>query len=149
MTTPMREVRSWVPWLWPATLAAAIALASGRSEVAGPDIVNIDKLAHFLVFGLLATLIARIDGVRAWPGLGLGWAVVLASTYGLLDEYHQSFTPGRFVEVADWVADTLGAAVAVALYARWPWYRRLLETRLGRRKRRIETGSETVPDRAT
>lgn len=147
MTTSAQKTRCWVPWLWPAILAGVISLASGRSHLAGPEIVNIDKLAHFLVFGLLATLMARIDGVRAWPGLGLGWAVALASAYGLLDEYHQSFTPGRFVEVADWVADTLGAALAVALYARWPWYRNLLETRLGRRKRRVETAPETVPDR--
>jgi VanZ family protein len=63
----------------------------------------------------------------------------VVSAYGLFDEWHQSFTPGRFVEAADWVADTAGAAMAIVLYRSWGAYRRLLETPL-RRKRRIENG---------
>jgi hypothetical protein len=31
------------------------------------------------------------------------------------------------VELADWVADTAGASLAVLLYTFWPAYRRLLE----------------------
>lgn len=115
--------RSNRPWLWPLALAVAISLASGRSEIATPGIFQIDKVGHFAVFGLLATLVARLQPLR-----GRAWlAVVLVSLYGISDEWHQSFTPGRDVQVADWVADTLGAAVAVALYAGWPAYRTLLE----------------------
>ena len=50
------------------------------------------------------------------------------SLFGATDEWHQSFVPGRASEVKDWVADTLGAALAVSLYAGWGRYRRLLET---------------------
>lgn len=113
-------------WGWPLGLAIAVFFASGRSSVAGPDIVNIDKLAHFCVFGLLATLAARTQRPERW-----WWGFVLASTYGIADEWRQSFTPGRFVEIGDWVADSLGAAFAVLLYVRWPAYRRLLERNLG------------------
>lgn len=107
-------------------LAAVVVLASGRGEVAGPEIVGFDKVAHFHVYGLLALLVARNGFVpgRAWL------AVALVSLFGLTDEWHQSFTPGRSVEVADWVADTLGAALAVTLYVRWAWFRGLLESRL-------------------
>jgi VanZ family protein len=38
-------------------------------------------------------------------------AAVIASAFGATDEVHQSFVPGRNADVADWVADTLGAAV--------------------------------------
>jgi hypothetical protein len=46
----------------------------------------------------------------------------------------------------DWVADTLGAALAVTLYARWGWYRRWLEMPVGAHKRRVENPAANVPD---
>ena len=108
-------------------LATAVFFASGRGTVAAPDWIGIDKVAHFAVFGLLGILIARTQPQGRW---WLGW--LIASLYGAADEWRQSFTPGRFVEVADWVADTLGAITAVMIYARWTAWRQLLETKLGR-----------------
>jgi VanZ family protein len=126
---------------------ATIALASSRPVVDGPDLPYIDKVVHFLVYGLLGTLFARVPAVGGWAWLGRGWAVVLASAYGVVDEFHQSFTPGRFVEVGDWLADTLGALLAVALYSRWAAYRKLLERPIfGRTKRRVESSAATMPE---
>ncbi len=121
MQWPVRH--GWRGWLWPALLATAITAASGQSQVTAPGVLNADKAAHFLVFGLLATLVVRNGFAprHAWV------AVVAVSAFGAADEWHQSFTPGRAVEVADWVADTLGAAVAVGLYVASPKWRRLLE----------------------
>lgn len=119
----------WTATLWPVLLAATIMVASGRSEVASPSIIGIDKLSHFVVFGLLATLV-----VRLLPAHGAGWALLIVSVFGIADEWRQSFTPGRFVEFADWVADTLGAATAIVIYRGWPAYRRLLEMPLGRKR---------------
>jgi VanZ family protein len=59
--------------------------------------------------------------------------VVIVSGYGVFDEFRQSFTPGRSVEIADWVADTAGAVVAASLYAFVPAWRSLLEARPARR----------------
>ncbi len=132
----------WRGWAWPAAVATSIVVASGRSEVPSPDIVGLDKLTHFFLFGLLATLVVRnglATGGRAWV------AVVAVSGFGLTDEWHQSFTPGRAVEVADWVADTLGAAAAVAAYVRWGSYRRWLERDL---KSRVENSGALPPNRA-
>ncbi|MBX3751359.1 MAG: VanZ family protein [Opitutaceae bacterium] len=133
-----------LPWLWPFSLATMIVIASGRSEVAAPGVVGIDKVAHFGVFGLLAILVVRngFTPRRAWV------AVLAVSLFGLTDEWHQSVTPGRFVEVADWVADTLGAIVAVTIYVRWPRARAWLERPLWRRQRRIEKPDPLVPNEA-
>jgi VanZ family protein len=46
-------------------------------------------------------------------------AVVLAVLYALSDEYHQSFTPGRRPSLLDVGIDTLGAATAMLLVARY------------------------------
>jgi VanZ family protein len=126
-------------FLWPIAVAALIFLASSRSQLAGPSMPGSDKVVHFAVYGLLGTLIVRLGrGSRsAWI------AVLLVSAYGMSDEWHQSFTPGRSVEVADWLADTLGGALAVGLYRLWPRYRSGLETPLFRRQRRIENPVET------
>ena len=132
--------RLWIP---PVTLAAMIFIASTRSQVAGPPIANSDKMGHFAVFGMLATLVLRALCLRragtTLPRYATWIAVLLVSIYGMTDEWHQSFTPGRSVEVGDWLADTSGALLAVLLYAHWDLYRRCLEWKLPlRRKRRIE-----------
>src|SRR5690349_21263876 len=115
--------------LWPIAIAALIIIASHRSRVASPDISHIDKVSHFMVYGLVATLTGRLGS--GWRGAIL--AVLATSAFGVADEWHQSFVPGRSSEFADWVADTAGAALAVSLYYGWNWYRTLLETPLGRR----------------
>jgi len=125
-------------WVWPVALAVTIFVASGRSQVAEPDVVNIDKYAHFLVYGLLGTLIARVRSVAGWRPLGVYWAILICSVYGFGDEFHQSFTPGRSVEFADWLMDTSGAALAVFFYAKWRWYCGLLEFPLAARSQ-VET----------
>jgi VanZ family protein len=102
-----------------------IVVASSRSRVEGPEVSHFDKIAHLSVYGLLGTLVLRARGERpAWQ------AVALVSLFGLSDELHQYFTPGRSMDVMDWVADTVGAALAVTLYRQWAWYRETLETPL-------------------
>lgn len=105
-------------------------MASGTKDLAAPDFgfdFSYDKVAHLLVFGLLATAVLRIPRIfnNGWRGVGI--AILLISLYGVLDEYRQSFTAGRYVELDDWIADTLGAILASIVYYKWHWYRRLLE----------------------
>lgn len=128
-------------WTWAIAVVATVFVASGQSQVASPGIVDFDKIAHGMVFGLIGSLIARSFRNRRWA-----WAAILiTSAYGAADEFRQSLTPGRSVEVADWAADTAGATLAVTLYLLWPWYRRLLETRLFARKRLVEKTPPAVP----
>jgi VanZ family protein len=121
--------------LYPVVLAIGIVSLSGTQSPPTPGFIpSFDKLAHFCVYGLLATLIFRLIPSESRNGR-TAWLVILAvSLFGLSDEIHQAYTPGRYVEFADWVADTLGAAVAVLVYWKWEGYRRLLE-RCRKRKR--------------
>lgn len=128
--------------LWLTALAATVVLASGcemPNYTAWVHFQNFDKVAHLAVFGLLATLVASIPWVQRRRPLGIYTAIVGVSLFGASDEWHQQFTPTRTMDVLDWAADTLGAAVAVALYAHWSWYRATLERKIFElRKRRVE-----------
>ena len=115
---------------WPFTIMMAVIAASSSSRLATPDLsftMSPDKLAHFLVFGLLATSVLRIPFFFKLGWRGALAAACIVSVCGMLDEFRQSMTPGRAVELNDWLADTLGAIVAVLAYRYWPLYRRILE----------------------
>lgn len=86
-------------------------------------IPGFDKLAHMVAYGVLAgtVILAHQPAAREFLPLWVAIrAVLVCLGYGLLDEWHQSFIPGRFVSAGDVVADVLGAAlVAIAWYCRW------------------------------
>lgn len=116
-------------WLWPVALALTVTYVSGgQPEVPLlPPIISLDKLAHFLVFGLLATAILRNIPRRGNGFVAALLAAVATSIFGMIDEIYQNTTPGRQLDIWDWLADTMGAFTAALLYAGWPRYRRLLE----------------------
>jgi VanZ family protein len=76
-----------------------------------------DKIAHagwFFLLGLLAYRAARHG--EGWSRRQTTLALVLgALLWGISDEVHQFFVPGRDVEAADVAADVAGAAVAVGV----------------------------------
>jgi len=50
------------------------------------------------------------------------WLITLATTlYGLSDEFHQSFVPGRYPSLGDIVADGVGGFLAVVLVWFMAW----------------------------
>ncbi|MBF0437738.1 MAG: VanZ family protein [Magnetococcales bacterium] len=80
-----------------------------------PVFDNQDKLEHILAFGFMAfvawTLLRQWSQVRyVWL-----WAWIYTVIYGLCDEWHQLFVPGRYADVADLLADAIGAALAICL----------------------------------
>lgn len=126
--------------LWPFFLAGSITLCSGfPATVPEMGWLEVDKLGHFAAYGALATAILRHPAFLRRPVLGAWGAFLLASGYGLGDEFRQAWGGVRMFEWADWTADTVGAAVAVMLYLRWAAYRRLLE------KPVIQRRKEQVP----
>lgn len=78
---------------------------------------GIDKLFHAGAYGVLALLVTFALGATTRRAALA--AVVVASLYGVSDELHQYFVPGRSCDVVDWLADTGGAAVALAVLGAW------------------------------
>lgn len=129
---PLRRVparRRALLWAPVAAMMGAQVLLSSRSHLPSlpllPALPAGDKLAHaswFFLLGLLAWRAAR--EAEGWSRRRA--AVVLlagALLWGISDEAHQSFVPGRDVEAADVGADVAGAAAAAAVAE--PLFRRL------------------------
>lgn len=106
-------------WALAAGWAALIFIASsipGSALAAGP-VVGFDKVVHALEYGVLGALTTR--ALMIAPGLAPALAALcgaaLAALYGVSDEWHQSFVPGRFASGGDLVADAVGAAAGAAV----------------------------------
>jgi VanZ family protein len=79
----------------------------------------IRKMGHLTEYFILSLLILR--GIRAGKtGIHLGWAlaaVAIVGCYAALDEFHQSFVPGRTAAVSDVLIDTAGGVAAQVVVA--------------------------------
>lgn len=84
-----------------------------------------DKFYHFIEFGIFALFLIRSFMKLSWPGRE-GSAILIAASlgvlWGILDEVHQTFVPGREVSVLDGVADALGVVTVSAAF--WWWIKK-------------------------
>lgn len=87
-------------------------LLSHQPDVADPfdfpDWLPVDKLAHAGLYAVLGALFYL-------AGLSPLAAVMITGLYGVTDELHQAFVPGRQPELLDLLADIVGAAAGVWL----------------------------------
>ncbi|MEI6336772.1 MAG: VanZ family protein [Methylococcaceae bacterium] len=75
-----------------------------------------DKLYHAGAYSIMGLLAWRsFKHLMSSPIIPALLSIAFCSLYGLSDEWHQSFIAGRESDVADWVADTSGAVMAVML----------------------------------
>jgi len=78
-----------------------------------------DKGIHFVEYGVLAALLAHAvrGSFREWRGHSVFLVASAASTFwGLLDEIHQAYVPGRVSDTGDLIADALGSVLGALIY---------------------------------
>ena len=125
----MSKIKYLLQYWGPAFLIMAIIF--GFSSLPSKDLPDfgildylVKKGGHALGYGLLALSFLR--GLKAekksiLPSqLFIAWG--LAVLYSTTDEYHQSFTPGRYPAVTDVLIDSAGAAGA--LYLAYKYYKK-------------------------
>jgi VanZ family protein len=104
-------------WLFgPAILWCAVLFAlSAQSRL--PETPGGDKVAHVLAYIATGGLFVRAVLGGSSLGLPKAWlvAVLLGALYGLSDEFHQSFVPGRDASLGDAAADAFGSLVGASL----------------------------------
>jgi VanZ family protein len=111
--TAQARLRLWGPV---ALLVAYQFWLSSQSTLPSPGFTfpNMDKVEHAAYFFLMALFAWRAGRKgEGWSRGAALLAVVLGGLLlGILDEFHQSFVPGRAAEALDVAADTAGALVA-------------------------------------
>ena len=87
-----------------------------------PPFPGIDKLAHLVAYGALAaaTIFAFSPGYqRRRPLTVFCITVLFCLGYGVSDEFHQLFVPGRSPSGFDVFADACGALLVCLLWSGW------------------------------
>lgn len=95
-----------------------------------PLFYGADKIAHALMFGFL-TLMILMDAVRKRSWVRADWWILLAAVAGSaglgigIEYLQRAIGDGRSYEVADMVADTIGAVVAGLGWLLWEFKRKM------------------------
>ena len=108
-------------WLPVIAYMAMIFGLSSLSELPSPPAGLSFYGAHVVTYTGLGALTARATGKGARD---VSWRAVLAafvisSLYGVSDEYHQLFVPGRTFDVLDILADAIGSAAGASAVGAW------------------------------
>lgn len=83
---------------------------------------HIRKLAHFCEFALLGLLLCHsFSALGVSNRIATGYILFLALFAAVLDEYIQSFSPGRGSRVKDVLLDFSGVFCAWLEYRIWEW----------------------------
>lgn len=110
-------VRYWLPVLaWAGLIFALSSIPSLESGLPEPGDFVLRKLGHMIEYAILALLLSRaLHAQGLLPQRSRRSAAFLALLYAMLDEYHQTFVPGREGSLRDVLIDALG--VGLVLYS--------------------------------
>jgi VanZ family protein len=110
------------PWIWKLALicywVALFVSTHLPTEVVSVAVTSSDKTIHGIAYAGLAVLLAialhlATGRVTLWHLCG-AWVALIV--YGAMDEWTQ-IPVGREASVGDWLADALGAAIGLAVFA--------------------------------
>jgi VanZ family protein len=100
---------------------AWVALIYYLSDQPGQDIPPLfpmeDKLQHLLAYGVLGFLAlgTQRPGASGYRITDYWKIAALVALYGVLDEFHQSFVPGRDADAFDVLADATGGLLGTGV----------------------------------
>ncbi|MBZ0073042.1 MAG: VanZ family protein [Thiohalobacteraceae bacterium] len=116
-TQTLRLLSTFLAVTWMATL---FYLSSQPMPEIDLGFTGQDKLVHLVAYGLLGALLLGALPLRT-GGYSRGQmllAAALATLYGISDEWHQFFVPGRTMDGLDVLADAIGALLGAWLLRR-------------------------------
>ena len=107
-----RPARFWIPAVLWALLIFVLSSIPGASFPPSEFLTH-DKLLHAAVYAVLGAF-CFLAVPRSWSqktSVLVFYAGAMATIYGLTDEFHQLFVPGRFADLRDVLADSVGGFV--------------------------------------
>ena len=83
--------------------------------------INFDKVAHivfYIPFGFLLARGLKHSQTQTSKRILSVAVLIFSMAYGISDEFHQSFVPGRAAGLDDVLADTIGGFIGGLIYLR-------------------------------
>ncbi len=105
----------YLKWLPALAVAGLIFFFSSQPKLDRFDPMGVltwDKAVHFIAYFVLAAAVFVAEKHR-------GKVFGITALYGLSDEIHQSFVPGRSCDLLDLLADCCGAALLIITIHIW------------------------------
>ena len=81
--------------------------------------IRLDRFFHLIEYAILGLLMIRAmknRGFSAHLKHLMIISVLISAFYGLTDEIHQYFVPGRIMDMIDWLFDCIGSTLGVLYY---------------------------------
>ncbi len=117
------SLQRFIRFQLPAILWAAIIYFTSSiptAKLPSVDFPSFDKGVHFFIFFTLAALTHRAvrfqDRIPLVAKHHVLSTILFVVLYGLVDEFHQYFVPGRNPSVLDLLADAIGALIYLGLF---------------------------------
>ncbi len=100
-----------------ACLIFYLSSISTTPEAVQPLFLGLDKLAHFVEFGLFGGLLFLTFAYADWRPWDAPIAISLGVAYGVVDELHQATVPERTSDLLDMTINAIGVVIIVILLA--------------------------------
>lgn len=85
-----------------------------------PDVNYQDLVMHAIAYAIFGFFIARAlynqSGYYRLKESLLLFTFMIGTIYGISDEIHQYFVPGRFADILDVIADSVGTLIGFAVF---------------------------------
>lgn len=100
--------------LWAIMIFFASSIPS--KYLTSQSLLAFDKLIHFTLFFIFGILIFRalqpVDDTNPKIIARIFLSISIVIFYGIMDEFHQEYVPGRTIDLYDAIADTAGGIAA-------------------------------------
>ena len=120
--------KSKIPYTWLALAYAVLILIFSSIPDLSPPQLGFeyqDKFYHFIEYSIFSVLLffALLNSQRDFLRKNvLLISLLIGASFGILDELHQKFIPGRQADILDFTADFVGVALIQICF--WIYHRR-------------------------
>jgi len=118
-----RRLKFFIPaFAWAAIIFSVSAIPDLPTTTFGFKMI--DKIAHFGEFFILGIFIAHALSKQSLRTINVFLiSACISALYGISDEFHQFFVPGRQMDGLDMLADIIGGVSASGVYVSGFWKR--------------------------
>lgn len=108
----LKKILKWIPAFIILCISWYLSCQSKIENM--PNFRFSDKVCHCICFAGFSFFVSFACNLFTKKRIWI--PVLIVGVYGLIDEYHQHFTPGRSVSLFDWYADLAGAIIGAVCF---------------------------------